>query len=296
VSSPKTGREVLAILVNYNTGPMLREAVDSLLRGSFRPDVVVVDNASTDRSIDALKDDRKYRDGVELIVNEDNLGFAKANNQILRTRKAKYYLLMNPDCALNVDTVEEFVRHMDANPDIGLAGGTLKNPDGSIQKTSKRKFPTPLTGLARSLGVHRFNVSQRRLPDFDLAREAPGDNAIEQVEAISGALMFVRGSLLSRVGLLDEGFFMHCEDLDWCKRFWDAGSKVAYIPSAIALHHKGGSGRSPAVVWHLHRGMIRFYRKHYHRQYPLPVSLLVYAGIELRCLLLLAYSVVSRNR
>lgn len=288
--------EVLAIIVNFNTGAMLKEAVNSLLAGSVRPDIVVVDNASNDHSVDFLVNDQKYQGKVEIIFNADNRGFAKANNQVLETWKAKYYLLMNPDCVLQTNTVREFITHMDSNPEVGLAGGTLKNPDGTIQKTSKRKFPTPASALARTLGMHHFDISHPQLSNFDLAGEAIENGAIEAVEAISGALMFVRGSVLSRVGLMDEEFFMHCEDLDWCKRFWEAGSKVAYIPTAVALHYKGGSGRGPRVVWHLHRGMVRFYRKHYHRKYPLAVSLLVYVGIYLRCLALLIHSSVNRHR
>lgn len=275
---------------------MLVGALDSLLEGSVQPHVVVVDNASSDHSMEIAKNDPKYQGKVDFVTNDDNIGFARANNQILRTRRAKYYLLMNPDCVLDVNAVGEFVSNMESDTEIGLAGGTLKNVDGTIQKTSKRRFPTPVSALARTLGIHRFGLSNKKLSDFDLATETSAEGAVEEVEAISGALMFVRGSVLSRVGLLDEGFFMHCEDLDWCKRFWDAGSKVAYVPSAIALHHKGGSGRSPRVVWHLHQGMIRFYRKHYKQQYPLPVTFLVYAGIYLRCLLLIGYSAVTRNR
>ena len=260
-------RNVTAIVVNYNTGELLKSAVDSLLASALPVNIEVVDNASDDDSLEAIRAGSAYRDRVSLTVNDRNRGFAAANNQVLSRRADEYYLLMNPDCVIERDTIAEFVAHMDRNPDVGLAGGALTNPDGSIQKTSKRKFPTPWSSMARTVGVHRLNVRNGPMSDFDLARVESGETEI--VEAISGALMFVRGSALARVGLLDEGYFLHCEDLDWCKRFWDAGYKVAYVPSARALHYKGGSGRGPRVVWHLHRGMIRFYRKHYREKYPL---------------------------
>lgn len=285
-------RDVTAIIVNYNAGAMLQRAVDSLLASSVRPDIAVVDNASTDHSIDVLRARPDYRDAVSLTVNDRNTGFAAANNQVLRSGRARYYLLMNPDCIVEQDAIRQLVDYMDRNPQVGLAGGALKNRDGSLQKTSKRRFPTPWSSLARTLGMHRFKAADGVMGDFDLAREQEGDGRAEPVEAISGALMFVRGSALQRVGLLDEGYFMHCEDLDWCKRFWDAGLEVAYVPSAGAVHLKGGSGRGPRVVWHLHRGMIRFYRKHYRSRYPLFFTGLVYAAVYARCAVLMLLSLV----
>ncbi len=285
-------REVTAIIVNYNGGSLLKEAVDSLLAGTVRPDIRVVDNASTDRSIEFLRSDPAYAGLVTLTINERNLGFSRANNQVLGSGAARYWLLMNPDCVIDRDAIEALIEHMERDPETGLAGGALRNPDGTLQKTSKRRFPTPWSSLARTLGLHRFGRGAGAVGDFDLARDTTGDNGPEPVEAISGALMFARGSALSRVGLLDEKYFMHCEDLDWCKRFWDAGYKVTYVPAAGAVHTKGGSGRSPRVVWHLHRGMIRFYNKHYRSRYPFPFTGLVYAAVYARCVVLMLASLL----
>lgn len=284
--------DVVAVVVNYNAGALLKQAVDSLLAGSVRPRIEVVDNASSDHSVDALRDDPVYRDAVALTVNERNLGFARANNRMLRQGTARYYLVMNPDCIVGPDTVARLRDYMERHPHIGLAGGALKNPDGSLQRTSKRRFPTPWSSLARTLGLHRLGA-RGALADFDLAveQEQAGEEA-EPVEAVSGALMFVRGAALERVGLLDEGYFMHCEDLDWCKRFWDAGYGVAYVPAAVAVHYKGGSGRGPRVVWHLHRSMLRFYDKHYRPRYPAPFTVLVYAGVYARCAALMLVSLM----
>lgn len=286
--------DVLAIVVNYNTGGLLKEAVDSLLGGSLEPLVEVVDNASADDSARSLQGDPAYKGRVSITFNDRNLGFSQANNEVLRRTSARYYLLMNPDCVLEADALRALVDYMERHPEVGLAGGALKNPDGTIQKTGKRRFPTPWSALARTLGLHRL-APGGPLSDFDLASAEAAADGAGPAEAISGALMFVRGAALPRVGLLDEGYFMHCEDLDWCKRFWDAGFQVAYVPSAGAVHLKGGSGRGPRVVWHLHRGMARFYRKHYQRDYPAAFSGLVYAGICLRCAVLMAWSLVRRR-
>jgi hypothetical protein len=104
------------------------------------------------------------------------------------------------------------------------------------------------------------------------------------VEAISGAFMMVRRDALARVGPLDEGYFLHCEDLDWCMRFRRSGRRVLFVPGATAVHHKGTSsrGRPVRVLWHMHRGMVRFYRKFFRREYPGPFMWLVVAGVAVR--------------
>lgn len=287
-------KKVIAVIVNYNSGGMLVNAVDSLLAGSLCPDIEVVDNASSDGSVNAVRDGEAYHGRVNVTINDSNLGFAKANNQVLKARRAEYYLLLNPDCVVEESTLEALVAAMQEDPSIGLAGGRLANADGSIQKTSKRRFPTPWTSLARVLGLHRKGSARGRFADFDLASEHIDSREIEAVEAVSGAMMCVRGAALDKVGLLDEGYFMHCEDLDWCKRFQDAGYKVAYVPNARAVHFKGGSGRGPRVIWHLHRSMIRFYKKHYRRQYSAWFSGLVYLAVYLRGVALMALSVARR--
>jgi GT2 family glycosyltransferase len=283
---------VVAVIVNYNSGGLLERSIRSLSASAVKPDIHVVDNASTDDSIDRA---RHAADGgnVTFHMNEKNLGFAAANNRVLDTVEGEFYMLVNPDCSVERDTIGVLVTAMNADPDIGIAGGMLLNPDGTVQETSKRRFPTPWNSLARTLGLHRFSSPGGLLANFDQAGSGDTTSAVETVEAISGALMFVRASALHNVGNLDEGYFLHCEDLDWCKRFHDAGYKVAYVPGARATHVKGGSGRGPRVVWHLHRGMIRFYRKHYRRDHSLPFSILVYAAVYARCALLMGLSLFS---
>lgn len=295
--SDDAGRKpkVVAIIVNYNSGGFLKKCVESLLAGSIRPVVHVVDNASTDDSI-ALARNVLDSDDVHYQINRNNVGFAAANNQLLNHEDAEYFLLLNPDCIVEPGAVQEFLSRLDNDPAIGIAGGALSNPDGTVQSTSKRKLPTPWSSLARTMGLHKIASVDGALSDFDLAGNHGDSPEVEMVEAISGAMMFVRASALPRVGLLDEGYFMHCEDLDWCKRFRDAGYKVAYVAGAKAVHFKGGSGRGPRVVWHLHRGMIRFYKKHYRRRYSLLFSVLVYSAVYARCTVLMTTSILARRK
>lgn len=285
--------KLVAIMVNYNAGPLLEKAVSAALAAVPAMQVIVVDNNSSDDSLCSIESLPAVEPRLQIDRNDDNLGFARANNQVMRRTDADYYVLLNPDCVLEVDTVARVVDAMAKDGSIGLASCMIKNADGTIQKTCRREFPTPWTGLVRSLGLNWLFGEHGFAADFDKGCEIPRTEEAEYVEAISGAFMVARSSAVRKVGLLDEGYFMHCEDLDWCMRFWLNGYKVAFVPKAVAIHFKGGSGRSVRVIWHLHKGMLRFYRKYYLDRYPQPVSWLVYAGVIARFILQSALLTVS---
>jgi GT2 family glycosyltransferase len=244
--------------------------------------VYVVDNDSTDGSIEQLRQIEAYGK-LEVIKNEENRGFAAANNQILNTVPSDYYVLINPDCKVQPDTVSKVLDAMEQDERIGLASCLIRDPDGTIQESCRRRFPTPWSGFVRILGLHHISRDNPMFANFDLGGQQMG-NGIEFVEAISGAFMVARGEAIRAVGVLDEDYFMHCEDLDWCMRFWKSGYKVAFVPGVEVTHAKGGSSGSKKwlVNWHLHRGMIRFYSKFYKEKYPLPIMWLVFAGVGLR--------------
>ena len=280
MSATKTDNccDVLAVVVNYNAGEWLIACVGSLLNSTQPLEVCVVDNASSDGSVVRLHEEFEGAPRLEVVVNEENIGFALANNQILRSRKAEFYALVNPDCEVEADTIDKILAVMRDNSSIGLASCLIKNADGSVQKTCRRRFPTPWTGFVRTSGLSA--LFPRLFKDFDYGDAAlSGD--IEFVEAVSGAFMVVRRNTLEKVGYLDSGYFMHCEDLDWCKRVWQAGLKVAFVPNAVVTHQKGVGGRSLRVNWHLHQGMLRFYKKFYFKNYPKILYVFVYAGVAL---------------
>ena len=264
----------LAVIVNYNAGSWLKICVDSIRKSDYPMNIALVDNASTDDSVATLAPGND----LNIVQNSDNLGFSRANNQILNTIDASFYVLINPDCRLEQATVGTVIEAMLNDERIGLASCIVRNLDGSIQKTSRRRFPTPASALVRVLGL--AVIWPNKFNSFDYGDTACREG-VEYVEAISGAFMVVRGSALKEVGGLDEGYFMHCEDLDWCKRFWHSGYKVASVSDADVTHAKGGSGRSVRVNWHLHQGMLRFYRKFYLKEYPTLLYPLIYLGVFL---------------
>ncbi len=260
---------ITVIIVNYNTGALLAECVQSVLASSLPVKVVVVDNCSTDESILLLRHLLSEAPNLVIIENLSNLGFAKANNIALHYVEGEYFLLLNPDCIIHPDTIQQMRDIMDARPDVAVSGCLIRNLDGSEQVGCRRFIPTPWRSLVRVFKLSRLFPNHPKFQDFNLCG-TPLPGAPEPVEAISGAFMFVRKSVIEHVGGLDDKYFLHCEDLDWCLRFTRAGYKILFVPQVEISHVKGGSSwsRPLFVEWHKHKGMVRFYRKFYRRQYP----------------------------
>ena len=285
--------EVSVITVNFNAGPALTTCVRSVLASTVGVEQIVVDNGSTDDSIALLRGAIGAEPQVRIVEAGENLGFARANNRGLSLAGGRFLLFLNPDCVIEPETIARMRRAMETHPEAGLGGGLLLNPDGSEQAGGRRRIPTPNLALGRAFGLSRFFGAEH---DFILTGTPLPSGPIE-VEAISGAFMFVRRAALVAVGPLDEHYFLHCEDLDWCVRFRQAGWPVLFVPDARVVHDKGLSsrGRPVRVLWHLHRGMVRFYRTFFRDTYPPPVMWLVFAGITLRFVTLAILALLRRG-
>ncbi|MEO8729100.1 MAG: glycosyltransferase family 2 protein [Rhodoferax sp.] len=282
------------VIVNYNAGSLLAECVGSAL--SQVDEVLVVDNASRDASMAQCADLYSADSRLTLIYNGANLGFAAGCNIGFLRSKGNYTLFLNPDCRLEASAVAELLAALQSDQSIGMVGGLLMNLDGSEQGGGRRAIPTPWRSFVRAFGLNRF---EKRWPklffDFHLHQQPLPPGAIE-VEAISGACMLVNRKAVDAVGLWDEGYFLHCEDLDWCMRFKQANWKILFVPSAHILHALGVSsrGRPIFVEWHKHKGMMRFYRKFFRHQYPGILMGLVAAGVWLRFGTMAAYYLARR--
>lgn len=282
------------VIVNYNAGDWLRRSVQSALDFS-QGKVTVVDNASTDDSVSTtrslIKDAR-----VKWQLNAHNVGFAAANNQVLDALDEDIVVLMNPDCELNQDTLSTILTVMQADSRIGMASCRILNEDGSLQASCRRRFPTPWSAFVRLLALNKVFPSNPKFADFDYGDQISSDAPVEMVEAISGAFMVVRREALQQVGSLDERYFMHCEDLDWCKRFELANWKVAFVPAAELIHAKGVSSKSRPVrvLYTLHKGMNRFFDKFYKQEYSFPLRAFVKVGIAGSFVLRALKALVSR--
>jgi GT2 family glycosyltransferase len=257
--------------------------------------VLITDNGSSDDSIGLMRarvgNDRRVR----VIENRRNLGFAKAVNIALRSAVGDFCLVLNPDCVLTRDTLARAVSHFSADSGVGMVGCMIRNPDGSEQAGARRSVPTPWRSLVRVLHLDKWLPPHPRLRTFIHVRDPVPDRPIA-VEAISGAYMLVQRKALVQVGLMDEGYFLHCEDLDWCMRFRRAGWKILFVPNAEIVHHKGVCGRSRPIFveWHKHGGMVRFYGAHFRHQYPGPFMPFVAVAVWTRFLLVAICILVAR--
>lgn len=279
-------------IVNHNAGVYLQQCLLCLVDYVEVGQICIVDNASTDGSLEALGEQLLANSKIQVIRNHKNCGYACAINQFINLAHSEYLLILNPDCRLEADTLATVCAALQAHPDAGMAGCLLLNPDGSEQRGGRRRIPDLTSSLRRliygqSHAAHGFDLVNTPLPEHPV-----------EVEAISGAFMLVRRAAVVEVGPMDEGYFLHCEDLDWCMRFRQAGWKILFVPYATAVHQQGVSSKSRPlfVLWHKHRGMWRFYRKFYLAQHSWPFNVLVWLGIWARFSLLMPATVVSRLR
>jgi len=278
---------VSVVIVNFNAGPLLSKAVASVLSSSITVEVFVSDNGSTDGSLLSLRGLAGADARLQIIENRRNLGFARANNVALKLPQGEYILLLNPDAVIKPDTLARMLEAFVAYPETGMAGCVLRNPDGTEQIGCRRSIPTPWRSLVRVLRLGKLSPGHPLFRNFLLNKEPMPEKPIF-LEAISGAFMLVRREALEQVGLMDEGYFLHCEDLDWCMRFRQAGWQILFVPHVDVTHYKGtcSKNRPIWVMFHMHRGMTRLYRKFFQRQYSWPLLLLIIGAVWTRFLLL----------
>jgi GT2 family glycosyltransferase len=256
--------------------------------------VHVVDNASTDGTPEMVRDEFPE---VVLHALDWNSGFCVANNIVLRESRADFVLVLNPDTEVYDGALDHMLRVMRERPDIGMSSCRLAQRDGTLDHASKRSFPTPLGALAHFLGVGRRERAPRWLAQY----RAPelGEYDAGEVDAVNGAFMLVRREALEDVGILDEGYWLYMDDLDWCFRFKQKGWKVWYDGAVTVMHVKGGTtvkkrhrGLRHNVAFH--RSMGRFYRKFYAGPRPL-VDALIYVAIVGKLAISVARSSLARR-
>lgn len=283
------------IIVNYNAGQLLLEGVQAALQSTVPVNIYVSDNGSHDNSL-ALLRNNITDPRLHIIENNANLGFAKGNNKALPLTTANYILFLNPDCIVQPTTLERLIAQMQIRPEVGMAGCLILNPDGTEQAGCRRNIPNPWTGLVRAFNLKKLQkLNPRLFNDFVLDKQPLPDAPIT-VEAISGAFMLVTRAALEQVGPWDEGYFLHCEDLDWCMRFGQANQKILFVPEITVSHVKGACSQTRPlfVQWHMHKGMMRFYRKFFQDKYSKLLMCCVIAGIWLRFSLLVIKSMILK--
>jgi GT2 family glycosyltransferase len=235
MSSPSTSIDISVVIVGWNAKHYLELCLESLAKDPPRRsmEVFVVDNASTDGSVEMIEAKFPW---VKLIKSSENLGFAKGNNVAIRQCQGRYIALVNPDVIVFPGCLDALADFLDENPKVGNVGPRVLNPDMSMQSTCRR-FPTlwnnfcSATGLSTRFKNSRFFAGEHMF-------YFPHDRTLT-VDVLVGCFSMIRREALDAVGLLDEALFMYGDDVDWCRRARNAGWQVVFYPEGQAIHDRG---------------------------------------------------------
>jgi N-acetylglucosaminyl-diphospho-decaprenol L-rhamnosyltransferase len=251
--SPFLPLPLSVIVVSADSGPSLRDCVRQVLACTTPLELLLIDNASADGVPQAVARAHEHDPRFRLIQNRGNLGFGPAVNRAAAQAKGEFVLVLNPDCLLDQPSLDRLLAVFASEKQVGLLGAVVCDAQGVPDPASCRRDPLLRRALASMSGGKGERVEvEGAMPDH-----------LVEAEAVSGALMVLPRHLFERLGGFDEGYFLHCEDLDLCRRVRDAGWRVLLAGDVRVLHGKGGSSRHRPVFVsrHKHRGMWRWFRK-----------------------------------
>lgn len=270
------------IVVNYQTYQLTKDTINSIIDKfhSFSYEIIVVDNASKDDSLDKLQKD--FKDKVKFIASKENNGFAAGNNLAIEKAKGRYVLLLNSDTVVLDDSLDKIYKYMEENVDVGATGCQVILESGELDKACRRSFPNPQNAFYRLFHIPTKNKKDNyNLDELD-------DDGIYEIDCLTGAFIFIRKTALKDIGGgLDETFFMYGEDIDLCYRIKKAGWKIVYFGKSKIIHYKGASSKKQKskLIYEFYRAMYIYYKKHLAKTNPFFINGLVYLGIAILCIL-----------
>jgi GT2 family glycosyltransferase len=274
ISMQEHTQDLSVIVVNWNTRVILQDCLYSIYKqaGSVNYEVVVVDNGSTDGSVEMVKE--KFSQ-VRIIENSQNLGFARANNVGIRVATGRYICLINSDVTLLDDCIGRLTAFMDNHPNVGMAGPKILNCDGTVQH-SCRHFPSIWNTFCQAVGLNRIFPKSELFSYWIM--DYWDHSSTRKVDALSGCFWMIRREAMDKVGLLDENFFIYGEDLDWSRRFHNVGWDTVFYPEAQAMHLGAASSANAPVKFYieLQKADLQYWKKHHGR-----IGEISYAGIIL---------------
>ncbi|MEI7036511.1 glycosyltransferase family 2 protein [Fulvimonas yonginensis] len=243
---------VSVIVVCADSGPSLHDCAQRVLASTVPLELILIDNGSSDGVPQAIERAHAGEPRLRVIYNHANLGFGPAVNRAAAAARGEHLLVLNPDCLLEADTLTRLLDVLDAHPEAGIVGAVVCHADGTPDPASYRRDPLLRRALATLLGRRGgMNI------------EGPVPAGVVPAEAVSGAIMLLPQRVFAQLGGFDEAYFLHCEDLDLCRRARDAGCRVLLAGDVRVLHGKGGSSRHRPIFVsrHKHHGMWRWFRK-----------------------------------
>jgi GT2 family glycosyltransferase len=287
------------IIVSYNTRDLITKCLDSIkdTAKNISFEVFVIDNASSDDSVEVIKkyvkEDKSQT--THFVENNVNLGFSKANNKAMKNAKGRYVLFLNPDTVIYPKTLDYMVKYMDDNKKVGAATCELIMPNGEIDDASHRGFPTPWNSFNHFSGLAKIFPHSRIFAGYSQGWK--NLKKTHEIDALAGAFMIVRREAGDEVGWWDEDYFFYGEDLNFCYDLIKKGWKIMYVPEVSILHYKGVSGGLKKVSKEITTANLEtkkratkarfdamkiFYGKNYEEKYPKFLTKLVMFGISLK--------------
>jgi len=248
------------LIVSWNVADLLADCLDSIRADGLQLEVIVVDSASADHSVELIRERYPW---VRLFAQDQNIGFTRGNNLALEQAQGRSVLLLNPDTVVHGDALQKMVNYLDQPPGVGIVGPHVLNEDGSTQST-RRRFPTFLTAIFESTWMQGY--APKRLLDHFYVADQPDDGTFD-VDWVQGCALMARREVYEKIGPLDVGYVMFSEELDWCKRTKEAGWRVVYVGDAAITHYGGKSTEQVPTTKHIYfqQSKIRYFRKFHGR-------------------------------
>lgn len=282
---------VSVVMVSYHTGSSLWLAIESVLAQAECLEVILVNNGNPPAVEKMLRQHAYQNPRIKLISGHGNVGFARACNMGAKTAKGDYILLLNPDCMLLEGALAKALEGMARFPEKTMAGCHLLNPNGTEQRGGRRALLTPANAVASSLGLEMFLPKEQRLN----YNHFPMPRGGHELPAISGAFMLLSRCFYSELGGMDEGYFLHMEDMDLCYRVHQAGGKVVCLPDVLVVHFRSTSAVSSNFVEKQKvSSFIRYLNKHFRRKGATGTIDFISIGIRARYCLKLLTNTVGR--
>jgi len=281
------------IILNYNVKDLLLKCLESVFKSKSTSDkwqIIVVDNASSDGSVAAVRE--RYDQAIELIENKDNLGFAVGNNVGVKKATAPVVLFLNPDTIVVNSAIGQSLEFLLSNPDIGAVGCRVELPNGRLDYSSHRGFPTPWNSFAYFSGLSNLFPHSSIFAGYT-ATYLDTEN-IHEVDCISGAYLMVRKIAGDQISWWDQDYFFNGEDIEFCFSLKEKGWKIFFYPAVKIIHHKGSASGLWStsvskvadsvrirIAGHAASAMRIFYMKHYFKKYPIIFRELILVGIKM---------------
>jgi N-acetylglucosaminyl-diphospho-decaprenol L-rhamnosyltransferase len=256
------------ISVSYHTGPSLFQMIEAALRQRHLLELLLVDNGNPPEVLQRLQETAAKEPRLKILSGHGNIGFAAGCNLGARQAKGSYLMFVNPDCVPPPEMAEKLLEESKKHPGLHLIGPRVLEESGKEQSGSRRAMLTPWTAFVEAFGLHRLFPNHPYCARFKW-HEQPVPKETIVVPAVSGALMFMRKEHYDALGGMDEGYFLHVDDLDLCLRVGRAGGEVLFMPTPAALHY-GGTSDVPSMVveWHKTKSFVRYFFKNFSDTYP----------------------------